>query len=113
MLGLEEQESCEDPLSEKECAEAQYSDKTPGSDGLPAECYKVFWKDISSLLISALNCAFESGCLSITQRRGIIKLISKKDTELYFVKNWRPITLLNTDYKIAAKAIANRPPKTY
>lgn len=29
--------------------------------------------------------------------------------ELYFVKNWRPITLLNTNYmyKIAAKVIAN------
>ena len=111
VLGLEEQESCEGPLSEKECAEAvksMDSGKTPGSDGLPAEFYKVFWKDITSLLISALNCALESGCLSITQRRGIIKLIPKKDAELYFVKNWRPITLLTTDYKIAAKAIANR-----
>ena len=111
MLGLEEQESYEGPLSVKECAEAvksMDSGKTPGSDGLPAEFYKVFWKDISSLLISALNCALESGCLSITQRRGIIKLIPKEDAELYFIKNWRPITLLNTDYKIAAKAIANR-----
>ena len=41
-------------------------------------------------------------------RRGIIKLIPKKDAEPYFVKNWRPITLLKCDYKIAAKAIANR-----
>ena len=111
VLGLEEQESCEGPLYEKECAEAvksMDSGKTPGSDGLPADFYQVFWKDISSLLISALNCALESACLSLTQRRGIIKLIPKKDAELYFVKNWRPITLLNTDYKIAAKAIANR-----
>ena len=68
----------------------------PGSDSLPAE-------RVSSLLIS-----FESGCLSVTQRCGIIKLIPKKDTELSFVKNWHPITLLNTDYKIAAKASANR-----
>ena len=81
LLGLEEQESCEGPLSEKECAEAvksMDSGKTPGSDGLAAEFYKVFWLDISSILISALNCALESGCLSITQRRGIIKLIPKK-----------------------------------
>ena len=46
--------------------------------------------------------------MSITQRRGIIKLIPTKDAELYLIKNWRPLSLLNTDYKIAAKAIANR-----
>ena len=84
------------------------SNKTPGTDGLPAELYKVFWKDNSSFLISALHYSFGSGRLSISQRRGAIKFIPKKDAELYYIKNWRPITLLNTDYKIAAKAIANR-----
>ena len=107
----EEKTLCEGALTQKECLEAlkkMESDKTPGTDGLPAEFYKVFWKDISSFLISALNYAFDSGCLSVTQRRGVIKLIPKKDAELYFIKNWRRITLLNTDYKIAAKSIANR-----
>ena len=84
------------------------SEKTPGTDGLPAEFYKVFWRDISSILINALNYAYETGQLSITQRRGIIKLIPKKDAEPYFIKNWRPLTLLNCDYKVAAKAIAGR-----
>ena len=102
---------CEGILTEKECLAAlktMESTKTPGTDGLPAEFYKVFWKDISSFLISALHYPFESGRLSISQRRGAIKLIPKKDAELYYIKNWRPITLLNTDYKIAAKVIANR-----
>ena len=84
------------------------SEKTPGTDGLPAEFYKVFWKDISSILISALNFAYESGQLSITQKRGIIKLIPKKDADPSLIKNWRPLTLLNCDYKIAAKSTANR-----
>jgi len=44
----------------------------------------------------------------VTQRRGIIKLIPKKDAEPYLIKNWRPLSLLNCDYKIAAKTIANR-----
>ena len=110
-LTNEEQSLCEGRLTQTECLEAlkkMESDKMPGIDGLPAEFYKVFWKNISSFLISALNYAFDSGCLSVTQRRGVIKLIPKKDAELYFIKNWRPITLLNTDYKIAAKSIANR-----
>ena len=103
--------SCEGVLTEKECLEAlrdMESEKTPGTDGLPAEFYKVFWKDVSSTLISALNYAYETGKLSITQRRGIIKPIPKKDAEPFFIKNWRPLTLLNSDYKIAAKSIANR-----
>ena len=84
------------------------TEKTPGTDGLPGEFYKVFWKDISAILIRALNYAYETGQLSVTQRRGIIKLIPKKDAEPFFIKNWRPLTLLNCDYKIAAKSIANR-----
>ena len=54
----EEQTLCEGALTQKECLEAlkkMESDKTPGTDGLPADFYKVFWKDISSFLISALN----------------------------------------------------------
>ena len=37
-----------------------------------------------------------------------ITLIPKKDKSLCYIKNWRPISLLNCDYKIAAKSIANR-----
>ena len=59
-------------------------------------------------LFNSLNYAYQKGQLSVSQKRGVIKLIPKKDTEPYYVKNWRPITLLNCDYKIAAKAIENR-----
>ena len=111
VLNEEEQKSCEGLLTERECLKAlktMEAGKTPGSDGLPAEFYKVFWTDISIFLIRSLNHAYETGQLSITQKRGVIKLIPKKDTEPYYIKNWRPLTLLNCDYKIATKAIANR-----
>ena len=48
------------------------------------------------------------GELSISQRRGIITLTPKEDGSLLDLSNWRPITLLNVDFKIAAKAIAKR-----
>ena len=38
----------------------------------------------------------------------VVKLIPKKDADLKLIKNWRPITLLNCDYKIATKAIPSR-----
>jgi len=82
--------------------------KTPGSDGLSDEFYKVFWKDIADIFLKSINQGYRTGQLSVTQRRGIIKLIPKKDAEPHLIKNWRPISLLNCDYKIAAKAIANR-----
>ena len=50
--------SYEGYLTEQECLKALRSmdrDKTPGTDGLPADFYKIFWKDLSSLLMSALN----------------------------------------------------------
>ena len=83
-------------------------DKTPGTDGLPADFCKVFWNDIADYLVNSINYAFGKGQLSVTQRWRIIKLIPKKDAEPDLIKNWHPITLLNCDYKIAAKAIANR-----
>ena len=98
-------------LTERECLKAlktMDAGKTPGSDGLPAEFYKVFWTDISILLIRSLNHAYQTGQLSKTQKRGVTKLIPEKDAEPYYIKKWKPLTLLNCDYKIVKKAIANR-----
>ena len=85
----DEQQVCDGLLTKTECKEALNSmnaDKTPGTDGLPLEFYKAFWDDISTHLLSALNVAYESGCLSITQRRGIIKLIKKKSIDPFYIK---------------------------
>ena len=48
------------------------------------------------------------GILSTTQRSGVLSLIPKENKLPHYLKNWRPLTLLNCDYKIFAKAIANR-----
>ena len=98
-------------MTKTECSKAlkeMDSNKTPGSDGLPAEFYKMFWNDIADFLLGSINYAYQTGQLSISQKRGIIKLIPKKDTEPYLVKNWRPVSLLNCDYKLATKAVTNR-----
>ena len=106
-----EQQECGRPLTETECWESLKSmqpNKSPGSDGLPAEIYKLFWKEIHPYLLNALNYAYRNGLLSVTKRRGLITLIPNKNKAANLLKNWRPITLLNCDYKIASKCIASR-----
>ena len=59
-------------------------------------------------LLNSYNEAFHKGKLSVSQRRGIISLIPKENKDLSELTSWRPITLLNIDYKILAKTIAKR-----
>ena len=82
--------------------------KTPGTDGFPPDFYKFFWKDLGDLVYESLSFALDKGEMSIDQKRGVINLIPKKDKDLRRLKNWRPISLLNTDYKILTKTMATR-----
>ena len=82
--------------------------KTPGCDGLSVEFYITFWENIKELVYESIMFALEAGHLSLEQRRGVITLIPKKDTNKHLLKNWRPITLLNVDYKILTKVLASR-----
>ena len=110
-LNADQQNTCEGLISANECLEILKTfakNKTPGSDGLTAEFYVCFWDEVSSPLINCFNDAYQTGEMSITQRRGVISLIPKKNKDKLLLKNWRPISLLNTDYKIATKCIAKR-----
>ena len=83
------------------------NDKSPGIDGLTSNFYKHFWPLFGNSLTRVFNYAFLAGRLSVSQRRGIITLLFKKGDRT-LLKNWRPITLLTSDYKILTKALANR-----
>ena len=49
-----------------------------------------------------------TGELSTSQKQAIIKLIEKKDRDKRFIKNWRPISLLNVYMKLISKVVASR-----
>jgi len=98
-------------LSFEECKKVLESfkdTKSTGEGGFTAEFYKHFFDLIGADLVESFNKAFEYGELSISQRRGVITLIPKQDSDLLDLQNWGPITLLNIDYKIATKALAKR-----
>ena len=82
--------------------------KMPGDDGFSVEFYEAFLDLLGGNLLDCYNEAFHENQLSISQRRGIISLIPKSEENLNEITCWRPITLLNVDYKILARIIATR-----
>jgi hypothetical protein len=63
--------SCEGIISKDACVSAIrtfINGKSPGTDGLPAEFYKIFWNDVIDLVIDCINilmilmrCQFHKG----------------------------------------------------
>ena len=110
-LSFESKNKLEGELSEKEILAAlkkMKNNKSPGTDGFTSEFFKFFYNDIKAFIKRALNEGFVEGKLSITQRQGLITCLPKGDKPKQFLKNWRPITLLNVIYKIASACIAER-----
>ena len=110
-LSNEQAGSIEGLLTFKEISNTLFqmkSDKSPGISGITAEFLKVFWKKLGCFVLRSINSGFDSKELSITQRQGVITCIPKEDKPKHFLKNWRPLTLLDVVYKIASGAVANR-----
>lgn len=105
-----EQETCEGPITDLELTSTLRSmtnNKSPGMDGLTREFYVQFWDRLSQPLEALANQNYNVMAMTTSQRRALLKLLFKKDDE-ELLKNWRPISLLNTDYKIIAKVLALR-----
>ena len=103
--------ACDNQITIEELTESirnLKNNKSPGSDGLTAEFYKFFWTDLSTLLFNSYNYSFENEQLSAEQRQGILNLLPKPNKDIRLLKNWRPISLLNIDYKILTKLFATR-----
>ena len=110
-LSDEEATLCEGKLTASECFKSLQSfqkNKSPGNDGLTVEFYIAFWDVVGDLLVDSLNCSYDYGELSNSQKQAIITLLEKKDKDKTKISNWRPISLINVDAKIGSKAIALR-----
>ena len=112
MLSDVQREGCEGAITEQEVLSALKQMKggtAPGIDGITVEFVKVFWARIGKLITSSFNEGFDNGSLSSSQCKAVITLIHKgKNLERCDLKNWRPISLTNTDYKLLAKCLAMR-----
>ncbi len=83
------------------------SGRSPGIDGITTDFYHYFWNVLGQDFYEVVKECFENGFLPSSCRRAVLSLLPKKG-DLGLLKNWRPVSLLCTDYKILAKCLANR-----
>ena len=79
-----------------------------GNDGLTKKFCETFWSELKEPFMSSISRAKISKKLITSQRQAVIKLIEKKDKNKHFIKNWRPISLLNVNYEIISKVLSAR-----
>jgi hypothetical protein len=109
-LSKRESQFCDEPIKREELDAAIKklpSGKAPGIDGLPADFLRHFWNLLSCDFLAVLNKSFASGSLPETMQMSNVTLIFKKSSR-QDIRNYRRISLLCTDYKIIAKALAQR-----
>ena len=97
-LNMQQHSTLNEDLKIKEISNAitaLKSKKAPGPDGIPAEFYKAYKKELQEILFEAYQQAFQLGMLHETARNGILNLIPKGKKDSRILKNLRPITLLN------------------
>ena len=82
-------------------------DKSPGIDGFPVNFYRHFWDTLGHDFFNVVLFSLQKGEFPISCRRAILSLLPKSGNNGY-IKNWRPISLLCSDYKKFAKLITLR-----
>ena len=110
-LSEEQKRALDTPLSQNELQAAlknMKKGKTPGSNGFTAEFFKLFWVYLGVFLYRAWLEKFNNNKNLSTHNESIITLIPKAGSQSNSLKAWRPISLLNVDFKIISAAVANR-----
>ena len=81
--------------------------KTPGPDGFPAEFYQQYWHLFDDLYLEFVN-AVKDSAFPKEMNTSITTLFYKEKGEIYLLKNYRPIALMNVDVKIITKLLSIR-----
>jgi len=83
------------------------SHKAPGPDGIGLEFYKTAWETIKVELLQIMNLIYLEGIILRKQLQGLIVCIPKH-AQPKTIDDYRPLTLMNIDYKILTRIIAER-----
>lgn len=103
-------QSLDSPISMEEVKRALFDMhpfKAPGIDGLHAAFFQTFWEVTGDTLFHMIREFFCSGALDPSINRTLISLIPKVAVP-QSLKDFRPISLCNTVYKVITKLVSNR-----
>ena len=82
--------------------------RAPGDDGIPSELLRCVAAPLASLCAKHWPAFVRDGCLPEHLRGSTIVLLQKKGKDPRHIGNLRPVALLNSLYKVFAKAVAIR-----
>ena len=82
--------------------------KAPGWDGIPTELYKALREILAPVMAQVYTAIGRLGCTPRGFLDGVITILYKNRGSMVQAGSYRPITLLCTDYRVLAKALANR-----
>ena len=82
--------------------------KAPGLDGFSNEFFKYFCEELKCWIFRYFNEGIENGTMSKLALEGVITCIPKQGKLRNDLKNWRPLTLLNSIYKCFSTMVSNR-----
>ena len=71
--------------------------KTPGRDGISIDFYAHFWDIIGMDMYQMISYSYQTNSLAESQKKGVLNLIPKSGKDARYLKNLRPITLLNSE----------------
>ena len=82
--------------------------KAPGPDGYSNKFFKTFCTELLNWIFRSFKQAITVNALSPIIKRGTITCIPKQGKDRNLLKNWRPLTMLNSTYKFYSAILANR-----
>ena len=80
--------------------------KTPGPDGIPTEFYSAYLDTLAPKLTTLYNSSYERGILPPSLREALLVPIPKPGKDPSSPSSFRPLAILNVDYKILSKILA-------
>lgn len=84
------------------------NNKTPGRDGFGAEFYKAYAEFLAPPLSQNINEAFALGKIPQSWNKAAIVVLPKQGQDPLDLRSYRPISLLNQDYKIFSTLTTKR-----